>query len=352
MSHILLANGSDPSHTNVSAESPLHKACEQGNKVLIRLLVQFGGDTTAVNQAGLLCWQVPGADEEASLALQTFLTKEQAKLAYAVENRAMAGLWALPTERGQDQKSSHQEEHPFVTALKGGNLKAIQALIEGQPEEVRLDFVNGKRNGRQEKYPIFFATHHLRATELLLKASANVNVTAGTQRNTPLHLACAANNKDLIKLLVKYRADTSQRNREHKLCHQMVSPAWQAKGMLMFLRSWEKDLRWIRWAGLAAEPDAAPGIGGTFKPKAEREYPLIAAVQAGDVDAVTEMILECVPYLRTNLVNAVDNRGCTALCYCGGKVPRLDLADLLLRNGADPDAKDHHGNTVLYTLTH
>lgn len=47
--------------------------------------------------------------------------------------------------------------------------------------------------------------------ELLIKAGANINHTNKYQ-NTPLHCATTNNNKDVVDVLIKYKADIMRKN--------------------------------------------------------------------------------------------------------------------------------------------
>ena len=47
--------------------------------------------------------------------------------------------------------------------------------------------------------------------ELLIKAGANINQTNKYQ-NTPLHCATTNNNKDVVDVLIKYKADIMRKN--------------------------------------------------------------------------------------------------------------------------------------------
>lgn len=76
--------------------------------------------------------------------------------------------------------------------------------------------------------------------------------------------------------------------------------------------------------------------------------PLMEACWRGDVDAVTQLILDGAD------VNARNANGTTPLMYAkthAFSTGKTDIIELLLENGADPDQKDGHGKTAAdYTI--
>ena len=134
---------------------------------------------------------------------------------------------------------------------------------------------------------------------------------------TPLHLACALGLEPLVRELVRHGARACAR-----------APDGQTPQGLA-LACGRRDLsRWLCWNGWQPPP------------RALRPSDVVAAAQAGDLDAVERLVALGLP------VDARDAQGCTALLRaCGGG--HAALADWLLARGADADHAAASGATCL-----
>lgn len=199
------------------------------------------------------------------------------------------------------QHGAHPPDATIFDAATYGDLEKVKTLLKADPDLVSNRDINGYT-------PVHLAAKngHKDIVELLLAYKADVNVKATdptaqinalsrehpdenfalpNMRETPLHLAVANNHKDVVKLLLANKADVNARE-----------------------------------------------FGGFT--------PLLSAVLAGHTD-IAELLLA-----SGADVKAGDDSGQTALHWAAGYGLK-DMAALLLVNKADVNAKDKMGKTPL-----
>lgn len=106
----------------------------------------------------------------------------------------------------------------LTRAIQSRNINAVNQLLSHGADP--------NFNEPDCEYPLFTAFSHSIDGVIvkLLDAGANPNIHKESTGDTPLHLAIAAENMDMIKLLLKYNADVNAVN--HKLrtpMHQAIS---------------------------------------------------------------------------------------------------------------------------------
>lgn len=170
----------------------------------------------------------------------------------------------------------------------------INAILDDDLRLTKLLLARGVDVNSKDKYgwtPLFHSVKHnnLTITSFLLGYGANPNIFSidvlGVKKITPLHLAAAQGNLDIIKLLLAYDANI----------------------------------------------DASGDDGNT---------PLHRATEdSNNLDAVQELIS------RKADVNAKNRKGRTPLMLCCHE-PKM--VDILVKNGALVDEKDIYGKTAIY----
>lgn len=196
-----------------------------------------------------------------------------------------------------DQSKLSPSERSFIDAATNGDVNRIRdALAGGVPVDVRDDW-----NMPWDQTALMYAARggHLEAVEVLLEAGASVsakdqNARDSVGENQPLHHAMASRNPAVIEALISAGADVNALN--------------------------------------------------TFG-----DTPLNRAIQENNLDAA-RLLLK-----RGATVNLKSKRRCRPpLCAAGrAEIPPPAIRDfvlLLLEAGADPNAADHLGQTVLFPL--
>lgn len=109
----------------------------------------------------------------------------------------------------------------LLSAIKNCEEKKVREVIWSVPIMERCEFVN--QFNEDGFSPIMLCTDVEQCDMMqdLLDYGADPSA-LNYIRTTPLHLACAKNNKRAIKLLIMYGADTQLENNEYQKCHQMV----------------------------------------------------------------------------------------------------------------------------------
>ena len=98
-------------------------------------------------------------------------------------------------------------------------------------------------------------------------------------------------------------------------------------------------LDYAKWEKLEVSDDPAPAISSLPMSSAFIEKGIFDAARRGDVGTVER-------FLEEEGSECTDENGCTLLM--GAAILRLPvLLDLILRRGADPNARDHSGSTAL-----
>jgi ankyrin repeat protein len=229
----------------------------------------------------------------------------------------------------------------LVSAAEQGDATAVKLLLAAGMSPNRTSDRSVTRRGTLIS-PLAAAAYQdrLRIVEMLLKAGADVNATAG---GNCLVDAVWSGHADLLQLLLEHRVET-----------QIIDEAFlYAAGlndrvfMLEMLAHHGANLGKLGPAALRAAPnrDVAQFLlarGMDVNAKDEKGWTALhhAAYNGKDVELVRTLLD------HGAAIDARDGEGCTALWWIAG-IGGGEVAALLLEKGADVNAKSNDGTTVL-----
>lgn len=222
-----------------------------------------------------------------------------------------------------DRDALHKKRYtPLMLAVMGGHSEMTALLIEnGADPNVRNQqgdsalhclLRSGMRHNQWEMLGI---------TRMLIEAGAEVNPRNATNM-TPLHVMHPAVTEDIIELLLEHGADLNAEDRMGRTVLNNVTPRLRT-GVVELLIEHGADVN-------------RGDIGGTT--------PLMRLMQGGisQSDKVN-LLLNYEADTRS-----VDNKGLTVLHYMA-KSGRLANPEILIKHGADLNARDRSGQTPLHS---
>ncbi|XP_049516904.1 poly [ADP-ribose] polymerase tankyrase-1 [Dermacentor silvarum] len=304
---ILIKNGAKVNALDSLGQTALHRCSREGNVQACRLLLSAGADPGIVSGQGYTASQL------ASDAVQQLLH--------------------------EPQHSSGDAEFQLLEAAKAGDLDVVKKLISSHADIVNCRDVDGRQST-----PLHFAAGynrvavvefllqhgadvhakdkgglvplhnacsygHYEVADLLVKHGASVNV-SDLWKFTPLHEATAKGKYDIVKLLLKHGADPSKKNRDGNTPLDLV-----------------KD----------GDQDVADLLKG--------DAALLDAAKKGNLARVMKLV-------TSENINCRDSQGrnSTPLHLAAG-YNNLEVAELLLENGADVNAQDKGGLIPLHNAS-
>ncbi len=341
-SEMLIRAGADANAENQYGASPLHLACANGNGRLVKLLLAAGADANAALRGG-----------------ETMLmTAARSGSLEAVEALLARGADADATERNG--------QTALMWAAAEGHAPVIEALIDAGAD-FRLTLDSGFN-------PLFFAVREGRAevVRALLQAGVDVNEPLHRKERpkyqfadsgmSPLLLAIENGHFELAAALLEAGADPNDERTGYTPLHTITwvrkpknsdygsDPAPEGLGNL-------SSLQFVRTlVAMGADVNARLKNGKPQAPKinVKGATPFLFAADKADVPLMKLLLeLGADPFLpnveNTTPLMAAAGLGTTApLEEAGTEEEALEAVQLLLELGADIDAVDDNGETVMH----
>jgi ankyrin repeat protein len=239
-------------------------------------------------------------------------------------------------------------------AARDGDLAKVQALLEHHP-----DLVFSKDNDGRTPLHAAAMTGHKDVAELLLAKGADVNA-RDNHGGTPLHAAAMTGHKDVVELLLAKGANiNARRNDGMTSLHLAVAGGHNALVELLVAHGADVNagaaaINWGREHFMDGEMAIRHGdvtnAGALLKQHPELIYTknqygwtlLHIAARTGRVD-MAKLLLD-----NGADVNATDSIGMTPLCQAAN----VDVAAVLLSHGADVNAESPHLTPEKWALDH
>ncbi len=393
-----------------ASKSPLADAAEKSDRAAIRTLLKQHADVNAPQADGMtaLHWAAHLDDLETAKALADAKANVTVTNRYGVTPLSLAcqngnaSMVELLLERGADPN----------TTLRGGETVLMTAARTGKPDPVsallrRGAEVNAKERRGQTALMWAAADGHTAVVELLIKAGADVHATLPDSGFTPLFFAARDGRADVVRALLKAGVDVNATMEPRKPGGKIPSKGTSALILAVENGHYELALAlieagadpndqrsgftplhmmsWVRKPPRGEDNGAPPPFGSGklgslqfIKKLVEHGADVNARLKTGKggpglynkLGATPFMMASAtadVAYLRALLdlgANpAVTNAdGCTPLIVaCGwhvgsdqatevaGDEPEvIETAELLLKLGADVNAVDVNGETVMH----
>lgn len=298
---LLLNAGADTNVSNRYGLTPLIQSALNGNGEIIALLLDAGADPNAVTLQG------------------------DTALMNAAKAGSVQGVQALLDSGAEvDARDTHAYQTALMWAAAADSADVVSLLIEhGADVDARsaeIVFSGIQQGGVQGDFPNggLSSLHHaarenaIESTRLLLAAGANPSI-QDPQGISPLRVAATNKNLDLAKLLVEGGASLSD-------------------GSLV-------DIMEIPYKRFAFEHAASNYENTTTVEELTR----LMIDMGAEIDATPET---GIPVFSTGFVGEAGTAGQTAL-YNAALGDRLSDVELLLANGANPNALSSKGSTPL-----
>ena len=282
-------------------KTPLHVACELGDKEIVRILLNAKPELNR-------------------------LTTDSLTPLYIAAKRMHTEAIVILLEAGADPNSKNDERGitPLMAAALNDDTKSIHTILEYSGTLVNeTSNVNGYT-------ALQFAAQdgHLAALRLLLQRSANVEATLSTPTGeTALLLAASAGEEAIVHELLEWKANvlaTTKTDRHSALALAVLNNHEDVVSTL---------LEWQRTNGIFIVNALSTFDGKT---------PLILAADKGNLE-ITRLLVENNAYLEDRSFNEEN----TAL-MAAVKWQDPDLVKVLIDAGADVEAMDYNGCRPLY----
>lgn len=358
-----------------NGQTPLRKAVVNGWFKVATFLLDRGVDVNASGGAALI-----DATKAGNRAMVEFLLTHGANinenrggqaptpLFVAVQRRFEAVTATLLTNKADVNASNSQGDTPLMWAIQTGPESVVRMLlaagadvnVENNQGRTPLSFAaergwsemvkklldaKADPNGGKLDAPLLAAVHRgeTNSAELLLQAGANPNargkisweVNYGNVGHhdaqvTPLFLAVYSENFPMVQLLLRFKADPNDMQTDNR-------------SLLFMVLDKPEIVRVLLAAGAKAETtEPEPQFGQTQY----HQTPLQAAVYQNQPETVALLL-----QYGAN-PNARDERGDTVLHYAASRPASRNIFTLLLDHDANPNVRNIDGKTPLEFLKH
>ena len=337
---LLLDKGANVKIQNQEGNTPLHNVCstigsfEQNTKDVVELLVENDADVNAQNN-----------DEETPLYCLLLYKPDKLRITIALYLIDKGGKWI-------SKHSEHETKYGIGIVYKLGKYHEKYEIegMEGTAQELIKDALNKQHrsetqdedgNTLEDKLYVACDKSELDEVTKLLENGANVNEIYEHSGSTPLHIACNSvhPNVDIIKLLLKKQAKINVQDEDgntplHIACNHVDAN----KEIIYCLLNLSFDTPNVNIQN--KENGVGYGDGGAT--------PLHIACSYSNADIV-QLLLD-----KDANVNLRDDGGDTPLhIACNRKTfteSTYNIVELLVKNGADVNAKNKDNQPPLYRV--
>uniref|UniRef100_A0A8C2B4X5 Ankyrin-1 n=1 Tax=Cyprinus carpio TaxID=7962 RepID=A0A8C2B4X5_CYPCA len=324
VAQLLLNRGANVNFTPKNGITPLHIASRRGNVIMVRLLLDRGAQIDAKTK------------------------DELTPLHCAARNGHVRVVEILLDQGAPIQAKTKNGLSPIHMAAQGDHMDCVRQLLQYNAEidDITLDHLT----------PLHVAAHcgHHRMAKVLLDKGAKANARA-LNGFTPLHIACKKNHMRSMDLLLKHSASLEAVTEDDQTPLHCAARMGHKELVKLLLEH-------------KANPDSATTAGHTPLHIAAREGHAQTTRILLDGNAqqtkMTKVFFSSLtftkPLLKMLLINhtlasvyicAFLQKGFTPL-HVACKYGKVDVAELLLERGANPNAAGKNGLTPLHVAVH
>ena len=329
---LLIKNGADVNQKNRDGGTALHGAAFLGHADTARLLIENGADVNAGNYEGDTPLNAAYVDWETTEGIAGFLQIDVDE--EAVESgrtRVIEMLHQYDAQLGEGNADSRGDE--LREAAAAGDIETVKAQLNEGADPNARDRELGVT-------PLSWATlfNQVEVAEFLIQKGADVNA-RNRDGGTSLHAAAFLGHADIAALLIQKGADVNARNAKDESPLDVSKVDW---GITQLIASWlELDL----------DQDTVEA-GRTAVVKMLWEHSSADASRSGD-DMCTAVRRGDIETVKGLLAKGADTNtgdsqfGVSPLSWAA-LLGQSEIAELLIRNGADVNGRNRDGGTALH----
>ena len=329
---LLIKNGADVNRKNRDGGTALHGAAFLGHADTTRLLIENGADVNAENYEGETPLNAATVDWEATEFVAGLLQIEVDEEAVKSGRSSVVELLdQYDAKLGAGNSNSGGDE--ICEAAAAGDIEAVKAqLIEGANPNARDSELGAT--------PLSWTTlfNHVEVAEFLIQKGADINA-RNRDGGTPLHGAAFLGHADIAALLIQKGADINARNDKGESPLDVSRVEWEITRLIASWLEIELDQDKVE-AGRTAVVEMLQQHSSTDTNRPGDD--MCAAVRRGEIKALKGMLA------KGEDTNIGDSQfGISPLSWAA-LLGKTKIAELLIQNGADVNARNRDGGTALH----